>query len=285
MRSSSRIDSHASPIALGLDYLSVFGLEPVAFIHLARELGLSSVALNMRGAANALEHTSDVGFNDSAERRTAITQAVLDNNMKLAMVEGISIAPERSVADITSDLDHLAQMGAASICCVSLDNDHMRMQARFRQLAELAAQREMIITTEVGAGVVRNLQTAINLKTAVDHTHFGLLIDTMHFFRSGATVADFAAIDPALIRYVQLCDVPMPATIKSYKDEALFERRAPGDGDLPLAALVRHIPAHTTIGLEIPIRSEAERGITHRERLERCVSKARELWMSNRQED
>jgi sugar phosphate isomerase/epimerase len=269
-------------VKLGLEYLSVFGLDPVAFIHLARDLDLSSVGLNMRGAANALSKAADVGFKDSAERRRAIAQALRDTEMTLALVEGFSITPDSSAADIVRDLDHLAAIGTLSICCVSVDKDRMRMQAQFRQLATLAADRGIVTTTEVGAGVIRNLQGALDLAAAVDHSHFGLLIDTMHFFRSGATIADFAAIDPALVRHVQLCDVPMPAVIESYMEEALFERRAPGDGDLPLAELVRYIPAHTTIGLEIPIRSQAKLGISHRERLDRCVRKATELWMFNR---
>jgi sugar phosphate isomerase/epimerase len=266
---------------LGLDYLSVFGQEPVAFIHLARELGLSSVGLNLRGAANSLSRASDMGFGHSPERRRAITQALRDTGMTLALVEGFSVASGSSAADIARDLDHLAEMGTLSVCFVSVDKDRMRTQAQFRQLAELAVDREIVITTEVGAGVVRNLQAALDLAAAVDHSHFGLLIDTMHFFRSGATIADFAAIDPVLVRHVQICDVPMPALIENYMEEALFERRAPGDGDLPLVELVGHIPAHTTIGLEIPMRSEAERGLSHRQRLDRCVKKARALWMSD----
>lgn len=266
-------------VKLGVDYLSVFGLEPVDFIHLARDLGLSSVGLNLRGASNSLSEASDVGFRNSPERRSAITRALRDTGMTLALVEGFTAGPDDTVADMVRDLDHLAEMGAVSICHVSVDRDRLRMQARFRQLAELAAERGIFTTTEVGAGVARNLHAALELAKAVDHSHFGLLIDTMHFFRSGATLSDFAAIDPALIRHIQICDVPMPATIKNYMEEALFERCAPGDGDLPLAGLVEHIPSQTTIGLEIPIRSEAERGISHRDRLDRCVRKTKELWL------
>jgi sugar phosphate isomerase/epimerase len=268
-------------VKLGLDYLSVFGLEPVEFIHLARDLGLSSVGLNLRGAPNSLSRASDVGFRNSPERRSAITRSLRETGMTLALVEGFTTAADDSVADMVRDLDHLAEMGAVSICHVSVDRDRMRMQAQFRQLAELAAERGIFTTTEVGAGVVRNLKSALELAKAVDHPHFGLLIDTMHFFRSGASIADFAAIHPTLIRHVQLCDVPMPAVIKNYMEEALFERRAPSDGDLPLAELVEHIPAHATIGLEVPIRSEAERGISHRDRLDRCVKQARQLWLSS----
>jgi hypothetical protein len=40
---------------------------------------------------------------------------------------------------------------------------------------------------------------------------------------------------------------------------------------------LQHVPDGVIIGLEIPIRSEAERGIGPRERLARCVAQARAL--------
>jgi hypothetical protein len=49
-------------VKLGLEYLSVFGLEPVAFIHLARDLGLSSVGLNMRGAELSWRQTAELSL-------------------------------------------------------------------------------------------------------------------------------------------------------------------------------------------------------------------------------
>ncbi len=265
-----------------MDHLSVFGLEPVSFIHLVRELGLSAVGLNMNGAANPLDQPCDIGFRNSPERRRAITRALRDCGVTLAMVEGFTIAAERSAAGITRDLDHLAEMDASMVCFVTLDKDKSRTHVQFRQLAERAAERNIVITTELGAGAARNLHAALDLIASVDHCNFGLTIDTMHFFRSGATVEDFAALDPALVRHVQLCDVPIPAVMPSYMEEALFERRAPGDGDLPLAAFLRHIPAHATIGLEIPIRSQAAQGMSHYQRLERCINQARALCRTDR---
>ena len=265
-------------VNLGLEYLSVFGLDPVAFIRLARELGLSSVGLNMNGASNALAKPADPGFRDDPKRRAEIVQALRDNGITLTLVEGFPVTPASTAGDFASDLDHLAEMGAQKLCCVIIDKDKMRAQAQFRQVAELAAERNLVVTTELGAGIARKLQSALDIAAAVNHPAFGLLIDTMHFFRSGSTIADFAAIDPSLVRHIQLCDVPMPAAIESYMEEALFERRAPGDGDLPLADLVAHIPAHATIGLEIPIRSEMQKGVPYKECLGRCLTQAKALW-------
>jgi len=69
----------------------------------------------------------------------------------------------------------------------------------------------------------------------------------------------------------------MPAVIEPYMEEALHERRAPGDGDLPLRDFLQAAPRDIPIGLEIPIRSEALAGIGPRDRMGRCVAAARAL--------
>jgi sugar phosphate isomerase/epimerase len=262
---------------LGLECLSVFGLHPVEFIRLAGDLGCSHVTLNLGSAANRLPRYPDVTFRDDPALRRAMSAALADTGVRIGMMEGFAIAPGISAADYARDLDMAAALGAGAICAVSLERDMERTHGEFARLAEMAAQRGLITTTEVGAGVLRRLDKAVRAAEAVGNPWFRLLIDTMHFFRFGATVADLALLDPALIGHVQLCDVPMPAVIENYMEEALHERRAPGDGDLPLAEFLAHVPPGVIVGLEIPIRSEAEAGIGPRERLGRCVAAARRL--------
>jgi sugar phosphate isomerase/epimerase len=173
------------------------------------------------------------------------------------MMEGFAITPDTAVADYAGDLDMVAGLGARAICAVSLYRDLARTHAEFAQLAAMAATRGLVTTTEVGAGVLRRLDKAVRAVEAVANPSFKLLVDTMHFFRFGGTVDAFAALDPAAIGHVQLCDVPMPAVIKDYMAEALYERRAPGDGDLPLGEFLRHAPAGVVVGLYFPIRSVA----------------------------
>ena len=112
---------------------------------------------------------------------------------------------------------------------------------------------------------------------AVGRPDFRLLIDTMHLVRSGSGPADLAALDPDLIGYVQLSDVPLVPTIPDYMEEACFERMVPGTGELPLLEHTRALPRHVVMGLEVPLRSQADAGVGPHERLGRCVDAAREL--------
>lgn len=262
---------------LGIECLSTFGLHPVELIRLTGELGCSHVTLSLGYPANRLPMYPNLSFRDDPPLQREIRSALGDSRVMLGMVESFAILPDSSVEQFARDLDMVVGLGARAICAISMDRDVGRTHAEFARLTELAAERGLVTTTELGAGGLRRLDKALPALAAVAHPCFKLLVDTMHFFRFGGTVADFAALDPAVIGHIQLGDVPMPAILDDYMQEALYERRAPGDGDLPLAEFLRHVPDGVVVGLEVPIRSEAEAGIGPRERLGRCVAQARAI--------
>src|SRR5690606_10864060 len=102
-------------------------------------------------------------------------------------------------------------------------------------------------------------------------------------FRSGAGLSDVVALDPAVIGYVQLCDVPLISSFSDYADEARFERLTPGDGELPLQRFVEILPSGVMVGLELPMRSKAEAGIGPVERRAAAVARTRQLLDGARQ--
>jgi len=262
---------------LGLETLAGLGLDPASFVRLAGELGCSHATLNLGPAANRLPDMPEAVIRTDPAVRRAVRAACEETGVRIGVLEGFAITRHNCAGDLEADLDIAAGIGATAICTVSLEKDIARTHDEFARLTEMAANRGLITTTEVGAGVLRTLAASVAAVAAVGSPSFRLLIDTMHFFRSGSTVADMAALDPACIGHIQLADVPMPAVIESYMEEALYERRCPGDGDLPLRDFLRHVPPEVVVGLEIPIRSEALAGVGPRERIGRCVAAAREL--------
>lgn len=262
---------------LGIEYLSTFGMDPVEYIHLAADLGFDFASLNLGGSANRLPPHPEYQWRHDHRLQAAMKQAIASCDIAIGLVEGFGIMPDISVADHAPALDLVAELGARSICAVSMERDLPRTHAEFAALTDMAAQRGLITTTEVCAGVMRNLERSLEAHAAVDNPSFRLLIDTMHFFRFGSDVEDMAVLDPAVIGHVQLCDVPMPAEIDDYMEEALYERRAPGDGDLPLVEFMNRLPDGTPIGLEVPIRSELEAGISAKDRFARLLAATRSL--------
>jgi sugar phosphate isomerase/epimerase len=124
---------------------------------------------------------------------------------------------------------------------------------------------------------VADLPTALHAVRHVGRPNFRLLIDTMHFLRSGARATDLAAIDPKLMGYIQLCDAPLAPRFDTYFEEVMFERMAPSTGELPLLDVLRALPRDLPIGLEVPMRSKAEAGMGPHERLGPVVENARRL--------
>jgi hypothetical protein len=80
----------------------------------------------------------------------------------------------------------------------------------------------------------------------------------MHLVRSGSGAEDVAALDPELIGHVQLADALLVPTIPDYMEEACFERMVPGTGELPLVDILAALPSDVVIGLEVPLRSQAD---------------------------
>ena len=90
-------------------------------------------------------------------------------------------------------------------------------------------------------------------------------------------MADVAAIDPSLIGYVQLCDVPLVSKFANYADEARYERLPPGKGELPLFGLLKVLPRDLVVGLEVPMLAQAEAGVGPYDRLSGSVAATRTL--------
>ncbi len=77
-----------------------------------------------------------------------------------------------------------------------------------------ADARGIKTTIEIGTGSLPDLPVALAVVGHVVRLSFRLLIDTLHFFRIGGTVADIAALDSNIIGYVQLCDAPLVVSIQ-----------------------------------------------------------------------
>jgi sugar phosphate isomerase/epimerase len=190
----------------------------------------------------------------------------------------LTIRPGRSAADFAADLDLFRELGVTRVNTVSMDPDRARSFDEFARLAELAAQRGMVTTLELAPGLtVPDLATALAAVAHVGQPDFRLLIDTMHWVRSGAGPDDLAKLDPGLIDYVQLSDAPRAPRFASYHEEAMFERMVPGEGELDLAGLLAVLPPDRVYALEIPQRAAALAGQAPRERLARCVAATRQL--------
>ncbi len=204
--------------------------------------------------------------------------AMRDRGVSISLGEGFTIRPGADVSARAAELDVMCELGVERINSVSLDPDRGRSFDQLAKLAEMAAAAGVESTVELSPGLtIGDLPTALAAVRHVGRPNFRLLIDTMHLIRSGSSASDLAAVDPDLIGYVQISDAPLTPTIPNYMEEAMFERMAPGTGELPLLDVLSALPRHLVIGIEAPMRRQAEAGIGPRERLAPCVEAVRGL--------
>ena len=259
---------------LGVEQLSALGLGPVEFVNLVADLGCSCISTGLSGMPG---YASFSLRDDKALRREMIA-AMRDRGVSISLGEGCIARPGRDIRDMAADFDTFQELGAERINTVSMDPDLGRSLEQFGVLAEMAAARGMESSIELcPALTINNLASAVAAVRHVGRKDFRLLLDTMHLGRSGATAAEIAALDPAMIGYVQLCDAPLKPVNPNYMDEATFDRMVPGEGELPLREYLSALPKGLIVSLEVPSRTLAKAGLSVQDRLQRCVKAARAL--------
>jgi sugar phosphate isomerase/epimerase len=128
-------------------------------------------------------------------------------------------------------------------------------QATIRNLtavADLAAPLGVRLALEfIPVSAVRDLAQGLRIVDATGRDNVGLVVDALHLWRSGGTLADVQAADPERLFAVQLCDAPL-ASPKDLKAEMRGRRLLPGDGEFDLAGLLAVMPKDAEVEAEIP---------------------------------
>ncbi len=264
----------ASKDRLALDFISGLGMPPTDFIHLAADLGLRQIGFAVTPMVLHKKAYTTWSLKDQTLQRD-VKSALQHHGISIAVGEGFFIRPGADISDYAPDMEILHALGAQRVNALSFDPDLSRSTDQFARFADMATERGLKPVIEFVHGMlIGDLKTAQDLLTTIGNPELGLVIDMMHLIRSGSTAADLAALNPNLIAYAQLCDVPLACTYTNYGYEAAYERLPPGEGELPLRDLLAALPKTTTIGLEIPMLAKAESGIGPHARLAPCVETA-----------
>ena len=262
---------------IGIDYLSVFDLPPLDYVELVARLGCKGFSICLSPMGCKVHDYPSFSLRDDRVLRRDMVKAMSDHNVAMALGEGFAIRPGVNVEDYAMDLDVVCELGAPRINSFCQEPDLGRAFDQLATLAEMAGARGLQSSIEFVPGLpIGDLETAMAALDHVGNANCRLMVDAMHLIRSGATPADLAAVDPARIGYAQICDVPLVSPL-SYMGEAMYERRVPGEGDLPLLDIVAALPRDIPLSLEVPRRSQALAGLTPFEYMEPCVRAAEAL--------
>lgn len=271
------MQTHNAIDRLGIERLCVFGLPPIEFVTLAADLNCRYIGIGLEPMRYNPYGYAPWSLRKGPALRREMIAAMRDRNVSISLCEGFGVSPKTDVRDYAADLDALRELGGTRINVTSMDRDVQRTLDQFAIITAMAETLGIETTIEIGPGPISGLPTALDAVRYVARPNFKLLIDTMHFVRGGAGAADIRALDPSVIGYVQLCDVPLVSKHSSYMEEALYERLPPGAGELPLVEILAALPEHVVLGLEVPQRSLVEAGVGPHERVGGCIKSALEL--------
>lgn len=237
---------------LSLAHLTAIDLAPPALIRAAARAGFDAVGLRLiRVTDNSPGYPL---MHDPAMMRET-GAALRETGLAVHDIEFVRIDPDLDLAALCPFLDAGAALGAAEVIAAPYDRDLTRLADRLGALSELAAQRGLGVSIEFFPWtVVPDLEAAGRL-AAQAGPGVGILVDSLHFDRSGGDPAALAAVPRQRLRFAHLCDAPVTPP---YSDEALLhtaraERLPPGAGGIDLAAFVAALPPDLPLAVEVPM--------------------------------
>lgn len=239
---------------------------------------LRHAALRERVAAAAAAGFDGIGLSAGTYARAkaegwtpAAVRALLDDSgIALVEVEGLlgfsstgavrggALAGRRYADPAALDdvLEMAALVGAAHLCATTAFDGELEPGAAgaLRALGRRAAGVGLRIALEpVPCSTVTDLPAALRLVEAADTPGVGLLVDSWHLYRGGATEEQLRSVPPELVVAVQLDDGPRVPVLPDYLEDTLHHRDLPGQGELPLVAFLRTLVEH---GVRAPLSVE-----------------------------
>jgi sugar phosphate isomerase/epimerase len=239
--------------SLSLAHLSALQLTPPELVRGAAAAGFDMVgALRLTPTSDGSGHA--VLSDPRLRRETA--RAVAETGLPVLDVEVFRLREGTRALEAEPLVAAGAELGARFLLCTVEDPERTRRAQGFAALCALASSYGLTCMVEpMVFSAVRTPAEADDLLHRAGRPDAGILVDALHLFRAGGAVADVAALDPGLLPYAQLCDAtgtgPAPSREAAVR-EAVGQRLAPGEGDLPLAALLEALPPGAPVSVEAP---------------------------------
>jgi sugar phosphate isomerase/epimerase len=266
---------------LSLAHLTVLDVAPPALFDLAAQAGFQKVGIRILPAVpGALSYPLSRRAVAEWRRRMA------DAGVGIHDVEFIPLTPHVRPSDYVPTIALAAELGASRLNVSGDDADSDRLVEHFSALCDLAAPAGIGVDLEfMRFRTVGTLQQALEVITRAGRPNGRLLIDLLHLFRSGGTAEMLRETPSSAIGSVQLCDAPLEdPTDAGVADEARQGRLFPGEGELPLLAILDALPRDMGVSVEVPTGSTHPE-LSPQQRAEMAGAASRDLlkfWVPSR---
>ena len=258
-----------------LAHLTALSLSPPELVDAAASAGYRYVGLRLTKVTMEEPHyplTYDPALMRATKTRLAATGVqVLD-------VELARLTSGDSPRDYMRFLEAGAELGARHVITQLPDSDFARKTDKFAELCQLARPLGLTIDLEFPSWTeTPSLGEAAEVVRAADQPNAGLLIDLLHFARSGSSIEELRSLPPEWFHFVHVCDAPaeIPDSTEELIHTARFERLFPGEGGIDVNGILAALPDGLPYALEIP-RAKLAVQVGAKEHARLAISAARQ---------
>jgi sugar phosphate isomerase/epimerase len=274
------------PARLALSHGSLINVSPPQFIRAAAEAGFRQVSLRIAAGLEALGKGEPGGpcklLGDRALQRET-RRALEDTGTSVVEAEYVLLTPALDVREYRRLVEVGAGLGAHQVVVVFFGyDDEAKIAADFARLCELAAEYSLVAVIEfVAPTSVDSIEKCGRVITACGKKNAGILVDSLHLFRTGGSVERLAAMRPELIANCQLSDGLLRLGATWHADMPK-NRLHLGDGDFPLRELVAVLPPDVPVALEVPSESFLNSALCPADKARFLMQRFREYFRDDR---
>ena len=235
-----------------LAHLTALSLSPPELVDAAAAAGYRYVGIRLTKVTMEEPHyplTRDPALMRATKTHLAAT------GIEVLDIELARLTSSDKARDYLRFLEAGADLGARHVIAQLPDSNFDRKVERFGELCQLARPLGLTIDLEFPSWTeTGTLEEAARVLRAADQPNAGLLVDLLHFARSGSSLEELASLPPEWFHYAHVCDAPadIPTTTDGLIHTARFERLSPGEGGIDMHAILDALPSGIPYALEIP---------------------------------
>jgi sugar phosphate isomerase/epimerase len=242
-----------------LAHLTVLGCAPPEVVRIASSCGYDYVGL--RTIPLGLPGEPRHAFAEDRAMLRETRAALRETGVRLLDIEVAVLGEDRDPAAYRRAMEDAAELGARHLLCNVWSGERGLVEDQFAALCELAAPLGLRVECEfVTFSKVVGLADALALVEAAGDAASGVVVDTLHFARSGIGLDELDRAPKGRFHYLQICDAPPAAapSLEDMKRTARQQRLYPGEGIAPIREIVARLPDRP-LALEVahPARRQA----------------------------
>ena len=240
-------------ISFSLAHLTVIGLSPPDVVRVASRTRYETVGLRL---IRVTETSPGYPLMRDAMMMRATKAAMRETGVGVLDIEFVRITPDIDVADLEPFLATGAELGARYVITAPYDPDLARLADRLGAIEDLAVRYGLHAVLEFFPWTVApNLSAAAGIVEAAGRPGIGVLVDTLHFDRSGSSLDELSGMPRSRLPFAHVADAPVQ---ERYSMEDLLhagraERLPPGEGGIDIRSILKHMPDGIPLAIEVPM--------------------------------